>query len=364
MLGTTHDIDFLISVGKHGWASFGDAGTDGDPLPALIACQDHLNWPFLTTQLYRHRLMGLAWRLLTGPWTAAGGTLPRGYALYETWHAATAYRNRRMREEAELLIDRLRRASVEVLLRRGPALIGDTYADPGVRPMSDLDLLISPGHQERFTHTLTQYGYKTGDLSADKQTIIARSPQADTLPRLLKTTGDPLLPVIIVDAATNLSHHTAHHLDCATIFDAATASTTTPAPVMAPPHLLLDLCLHIYEESTTLHHVHRGRFQRLMQYVDLLAYLNHAPFAWNAFLEACDNDRLRAAAFYALGTAQRLYPQAPIPQPALRALTQTTRLPEDFLDLYGADELSPPARWSLSLTERLFTDDLPPAPTR
>ncbi|WP_245967094.1 nucleotidyltransferase family protein [Sphaerisporangium album] len=346
-------------MGRYGWA-----GADAfAPAPDLLTRQRDLDWSWLTTQLYRHRLMGLGWQMLIGPWSDAGGKLPRGYALYETWYSATVHRNRLMREELRRVAAHLHQADVQVLLRRGPALIEHTYHDHGVRPMSDIDLLIRPGQEERFVAALGELGYRSGDLSADKRTIIARPAPDEVLPRLLKPTGDPLLRVLIIDASTVVSA-AAPQLDTEAVFMAARATPSLAAAMMTPHHFLLDLCIHLYEESTTLVYVQRGRFQRLMQYVDVLAYLRATAVDWDAFLAECQALQLCAPAYFALGNAHRLYDQAPLPRSVLQRVAASANVPEDFLDLYGADELPEPARWDTDLEQRLFDEALPAARPR
>lgn len=356
MTGKRLEIDFLLSVGRYGWAGRGFT-TD----PGLIRRQGHLDWSFLTSQLYRHRLMGLGWTMLIGPWSQAGGALPRGYALHQTWYSATAHRNSLMRQELHQLAPRLTEANVDVLLRRGPALIGDTYSDPGIRPMSDIDLLVRAGQEERFVSALQARGYTPGDLAADKRSIMTTTAD-DPLPRLLKPTNDTMLPFIIVDPETAFLPLLEGGPPALDVFAEARASRagSTEIATMAPHHLVLDLCMHLHAESTTARFIRRGRHQRLLQYVDILAYLARHTFEWDRFLTACAGTGQSASAYYALANAARLYPNAPIPAAATRQLSATANVSEDFLDRYGPPDH--PQRWNQGLTERLFTEKLPSIP--
>jgi hypothetical protein len=349
---------FVLTAGRLGWQR-----DETEISRKLIEREKELDWSFITTQLYRHRLMGLGWRLLAGPWREAGGSLPRGYALYETWYRATVHKNDLMRRELERLAAPVAGAGVGLILRRGPALIGGVYDDLGVRPMSDIDLLVRPEDGERFIEVLSSLGYVDGDLSPDKSGIIPRAARGGDLPRLLRLTGDTMLPVMIVDPSNEFSSPAAERsVDIDEILKNARLGqdqSVGQAMVMSPHHMILDLCGHVYEESTILSRVRRGRFQRILQYVDILAAVNRCLSNWDVLLAACENSGFAASVYYALGNAQRLFTNGPVPDLVLQDLALMARAPEGFLDQYGAAELLTPERWPMAITERMFTDSLP-----
>ncbi|OLT30500.1 hypothetical protein BJF79_09665 [Actinomadura sp. CNU-125] len=356
--GQTLERRFVLEVGRYGWS--------GDPehldiQDDLLAGQDLLDWSFLTTQLYRHRLLGLCWRMLTGPWSACGGRLPRGHALYETWYRATTYRNRVMRNEIRRIAEALRKAHVEAVLRRGPALIGHAYDDIGVRPMSDIDLLVRPGHEEAFMTTMTGLGYLTGTLSSDKARIVEEKNYSSHLSRLLLATEDTMLPFIIVDPENSIVCGDSNYgLAAEEIFDTAGDSGDSKPgsmQVMAAHHLAIDLCTHLYEESTQTEYVRRGRFQRIMQYVDVLAIAVETD--WDAVIATARRHRLSASLYFAVENARRLYPDSPISPGVADRLASDAAVTPDFADRYGMDAAAGSCSWQIGIVERMFTDSLP-----
>jgi hypothetical protein len=78
----------------------------------------------------------------------------------ETDHCASVngYALSRLAEIARAFRD----ACIDLLVLKGAALIADLYGDPGLRPMSDLDLLIHPCDAERADGWLRKLGFDRG----------------------------------------------------------------------------------------------------------------------------------------------------------------------------------------------------------
>lgn len=78
----------------------------------------------------------------------------------ETDHCASVngYAMLRLADTARAFRD----AGVDLLVLKGAALIADLYTDPGLRPMSDLDMLIHPWDAERADALLRRLGFDRG----------------------------------------------------------------------------------------------------------------------------------------------------------------------------------------------------------
>jgi hypothetical protein len=78
-------------------------------------------------------------------------------------------RNQLMLSELRRVIAVLQQASIEVILLKGAALIQQYYGDPGLRPMSDLDIMVRPDKFEEAGKILRGLGYaKRVDLNFEK----------------------------------------------------------------------------------------------------------------------------------------------------------------------------------------------------
>ena len=78
-------------------------------------------------------------------------------------------RNQLMLSELRRVIAALQQASIDVMLLKGAALIKNYYGDPGLRPMSDLDIMVRPDHFDEASRVLCGLGYeKRFDLNFEK----------------------------------------------------------------------------------------------------------------------------------------------------------------------------------------------------
>lgn len=72
--------------------------------------------------------------------------------------------NLKLMAAAEELLCDSARMGIHPLILQGMSLQGDVYKDPGVRPMSDIDLLIAPSSVDRFSKLLARLGYHQDPL--------------------------------------------------------------------------------------------------------------------------------------------------------------------------------------------------------
>ncbi len=72
---------------------------------------------------------------------------------------AFALRNQYMVEQLAIVIERFKRAGIETLLIKGPALARLAYQDVSLRPFGDLDLVVRPGDVPRAARELDALGF-------------------------------------------------------------------------------------------------------------------------------------------------------------------------------------------------------------
>ena len=85
-------------------------------------------------------------------------------ALADAWYTAAA-RSQLLLNEWERMAGALAAAHVPVLVYKGGALAAGLYADPALRPMTDLDLLTPPEHLPRALAVLGSLGYQQQKVS-------------------------------------------------------------------------------------------------------------------------------------------------------------------------------------------------------
>lgn len=120
---------------------------------------------------------------------------------------ATLHRNLQFAAELKLALRALNAAGIPVILLKGAHLMDAIYANPGLRPMSDLDLLVQPHHAVRATHALRDEGYEVDThcaafgLSADREIKLDKHGVHD----------------LTIELHTDLNRPTRHHwfpMDC------------------------------------------------------------------------------------------------------------------------------------------------------
>jgi hypothetical protein len=255
-------------------------------------------------------------------------------------------------------------AATRVLARKGLHL-AMLYPAAGARPLSDADLLIHPDDGAVVHHALIRCGFDQGRLSPDDR-ILERWDRSEELYFRLATNALPTyakclppgsaLDWALVDLATRLlPPGLGEAVDVDTVWGARRAHPAVPLMVMSDEHLIVDLCVNLYVTNTTLAYVHRGRYRRLIPYLDLVVV--GAVVDWERVVHIRDgHPELRRPLGFAIGNLCRLFPDA-VPADILRRL-----VPIDdpgLLDRIGEQELPTPYVWSKPLCQRMFEAPLP-----
>jgi len=89
----------------------------------------------------------------------AGATDP-DLARMKGLHRRTWYLNQHLLHRVQPWLDRFADAGIEVLLLKGAPLAWGWYADPGLRPMADVDVLVAPADATRALDLLEQGGFR------------------------------------------------------------------------------------------------------------------------------------------------------------------------------------------------------------
>ena len=192
----------------------------------------------------------------------------------------------------------LRRARVDTLTLKGMALAHVVYAEPGLRPMADVDLLVRPADRAAALATLRDLGYQTPGEAADQL-------------------GESRSFAELVRAGTriDLHWHAARYLRFEGIVEVdheglwsrarplVTADGRSLMP--APEELLLHLVLHLTLGSD---------FARVLWYADIDAVVRRfeAELDWERLVNEADRWRVRTLTDWTLGVVARSF-GTPVP---------------------------------------------------
>jgi hypothetical protein len=328
-----------------------------------------IEWDYFISQARRHRVLPLVGRNLQR--LHLYNIDQYLYASADTFRASYLYhrtRNDALQQELAAITPVLRHEIPGIAVRKGMYLAQHIYRDLGTRPMADMDLLTTRRDCARAVEILGDLGYQMGDTTPDSRRVVPlpRDQAAfwrlhvNNLPPLFRTTSDPTVLEFIIDISVGLFlPRSEFTVPTDEILDRA-----VPAPfgdvemlVQAPEDLVLDLCAHLYKESTTLRYLHRLKHQRLIQYCDLREVLTvHGDtWFWERFEARVGEYGVGLVAYFALAHLEQLFPGT-VPLEALARLGTDAR--PTFLDEYGAVDLREPQVWPTDFLTRTFTSEM------
>jgi hypothetical protein len=320
--------------------------TTADGLP------DDVDIALVFTAAARMRVLPvLAWYARTQRWARpewfaeiAGATLARFDA-----------RNQQLVDEAARIARALEDAGIVYAFRKGVHLC-HLYPSRGLRPFSDIDVLIHAGTEAVVGDTLSRLGYEAVPVTRHQRAFFAIATNASPGYVLRQASGD-----VFVDLSSALllpalaeAWASGRNLDLASVELDEVTGDVQRLRTLASPYALVDLVVNLYIGATTMRYVNRLRFQRLTPYMDVLAVARRlGDDGGHAFRTQVDALGLHDAVSFAFGNGERLFGPGSF-SPYWPVDTGTP-----ILDEYGRLEFGSPQRWDVPLLDRMFLDGLP-----
>ena len=322
-------------------------GANPDPTPA--------QWNSLVREALRHQLGALTYRLLTdGPFATRVPAEAERHLRAK--YVEGAFQNAVLLRQTSRLIAQLDKAGIPVMLLKGVHLCRFVYSEPGLRSMSDVDLMVPRERLADAEQVCLQLGYGPVPRPSVEETC-ARS---NHLAKLFKR-GAPVLELHwTIELPTS-----PFRIDLAGLWARSRAAELEGVPVrlLAPEDLVLHLSLH-----GSYHHVFD--WWALKGLVDLDAVLVRygAELDWAALAERANAWGASGFVYSTLRLAETLLgtPVDPRVLTALRhepgdeevvelarrhVLSPELDLPEPYLQLARAPGLK--ERWRL-VRHRVF----------
>ena len=252
----------------------------------------HLNHDFLesarrqrlTPWLFRE-VARRGWEGLLSPVSLAA--LRRDYV--QAWREANR-EQQEIRQVTAALVD----AGIEPIFLKGADLRLRLYGDEAVRPMADLDILVSPSQVNRARGVIESLGF-----GLQAQCFDPRPGWRARFRNELHFDPPPGWPLLI-DLHWQLDNiHRFYHLPYAHLQEKAITSEYQGYPVnlLCPEHLLIHLALHTYGEPDSV-----------LKIIDLEGALS-LPLDWPFFLEEVARFRCQRPLSVILLGISRLFPQ-------------------------------------------------------
>jgi hypothetical protein len=348
----------LQVLGTPRWSAEADAA-------ARRLLSGDLDWAYLLDQALRQQVLSLVgrnvtrYRLWQGPHDRA--IVPHAW-IYAAGYEANRRRNNGLFAEFARVFGALAGAGVRYAVRKGPVLCALVYDDPGIRRMSDLDLLIERDRYPAAAQVLAGLGYRQGVPSSDGLTPYDRPTRAfwsmhlnNALP-FRKLSADPDVELFEVDLCFDLfQRRSVGRVDVRRVLDRTVARRICGVDSYAlhPLDHLMDLCLHLYKEATSYLSIERGKDLTLQRFLDIAESLRtSAPDVLTRLAGYAAELGAVREVYFALHHTRALYPDA-VPADVLADLA-----PGDlaYLDEYGELD-GRTGRWREDFLTRLFNPD-------
>jgi hypothetical protein len=331
----------------------------------LAAHGRELDWGHFIDQACRHGVLPLTGRNLLAlrlVHSADGRALAPYRWIYAYAYEGNRGRNIALGDEYAKVIRGLNSAGIDYAIRKGPVLAEGVYHDLGLRRMGDLDVLLRPESLPAFTSIACDLGYQQGHLSRNAEQVVPfdRRTQLVWAVNLTNTALPFLKPaqrddveVFVLDPCFSLFQPRSGIAADASDFLARAVRTTAfgePARMLELADQIIDACVQLHVEATTLMYIELGKDLTILKFLDLVELLRLLPAERvRSLCERVLEYGCADSAYYALHYASLLYPGDVAPD--LIAAFQ----PADtgFLDSYGTLD-GKPQRWQLGFADRLF----------
>lgn len=291
-----------------------------------------------------------------------GSTLLPYHWLYHAAYETNLSRNRAIADEAGHLLRGLRQAGVKFAVRKGPALAEHRYRDLGARRMVDVDILVLREDLPSCAEVLGARGFGQGRIDRTRARVVPfeRSTRAfwrinlnNELPYIKLAHRDDV-EVYEVDLCLSIFPLKGPNYPATSeLLDRAVEVPLCGADawVLSPEDELLDLCVHLHKEATSLLYIGDGADLKLQRFQDVAltcAALANEDFV-RSFVRRVTESGVASEVYYTLHHTHALYGQA-VPEAVLDALRPDKLA---YLDEYGHADGNP-GTWRDPFIARMF----------
>ncbi|SDZ35461.1 Uncharacterised nucleotidyltransferase [Amycolatopsis xylanica] len=324
-----------------------------------------LDWGLFIELACAHAVLPLVGRNLVKlrlAHSAEGRALAPYRWIYAYVYEGNRQRNLALRDEYAKVLRGLNGAGVDYAVRKGPVLVEGVYPDPGVRRMGDLDVLLKRESLAEFAAVAGELGYQQGHLSRNADTVVPFDRRTQmvwkvnltnsTLPFLKPAQHDDVEAFVLDPCFDLFQPRSGRSAEAAKLLARSVPTTHfgEPSHMLDRVDQIVDMCVQLHVEATTLMYIELGKDLTLLKFLDLVELLRLLSPAEVAVLaERVSDFGCADSVHYALRHAGMVYPGDVDPELIARFDTGD----EEVLDLYGALD-DKPQRWDRDFAERLF----------
>ena len=243
------------------------------------------DWEYLTRNALYHGVAPLLYRNLEGIDDVS--LVPeRVTAVLRERYYITLARNMIHYEELGTALRVFADAGIDVIVLKGGALAETVYRDIGLRPFSDVDILVREEDMQRAKEVMTKIGYvlderispeaHNEEFGCDLHYIINGGHVLEIHWHIARKTGNDRYTRILIDELWKRA------------LPARIADVDTL--VLSPEDLLLHLCIHLP----------RHRYNRLIWFCDIAEVVRQGDVDWDRLVDTAKECRAMAYMYYGL----------------------------------------------------------------
>jgi hypothetical protein len=290
----------------------------GDPAATKVPPLSDAQWTILVEEARRHQLSGFTYRALSrrpNPYNAPQRVLDRLRPAY----VKTALYNAALFRHTSLMAGHLGALGIPVMLLKGIHLAHFTYAEPAMRSMADIDIMVPRDRLAGAEQLFLEHGYGPPPPTSLEE----RCSWSNHLPKLSKP-GAPVFEIHWgIERPTS-----PFRID----LDALWARSRTELLEGVPVHLLSleDLLLHLVLHNSYHHRFDRSAFKGLAD-IHTVVVRHRAEIDWQTLADRAVEWGASGFAYATLRlTAQVL--GTPVPKEVLQALPREKE-DEDVIEI-------------------------------
>lgn len=331
----------------------------------LVDRRNEIDFGFFVDQAARHGVLPLVGRNIVRYRLAAdtgGATLVPYPWLYASAYQSNRTRNAALADEFGKVLRALNAAGLRYAIRKGPVLTEHVYRDLGARRMGDIDILARRADTEQFAAVLDANGYQQGwlDESGTKVRPFTRKTQVywrvnlnNQLP-FVKVGHRDEVEQFAIDICTSLFQpRSGGQAPVDELLDRSVPLWLcgVSAWSLSPDDQLMDLCVHLHKEATSLFYINVSADLQLKKFYDvaLTCRLMTERNEWPSFTDRVVECNAAEPVYYALYFTNLLYPEH-VPAEILARLRPAD---VDYLDEYGDGDGKRQA-WKTPFITRMF----------
>jgi hypothetical protein len=277
-----------------------NADDDSENIKSFLYSHKQLNWEKFSSYSIKHGVAALIYKKLCSPDLLP--LLPDAIlSLFKQQYYKTFARNTIFIENFKLIADQAHKNNIDLILLKGISLINNIYEDIGMRPMSDIDVLVKNNDVQQITNILESLNYGTNPIVKSKLFDSNFSIEHFHLPAYINKTNH-----VMVELHTHIHpEKSSLNIDISEFWKNKIPVKTfnTNVGMLSPENLLQHLYIHIHEHF----HIKNIRLSHFYDVAKVIEKYDNNGLDWKKFVDDTLKFNIKIAVFPYLYLTQKYF---------------------------------------------------------